>query len=460
MKIEIDDLSRPQIGALLEEHLASMRRISPPESVHALDVDKLRRPEVTFWSAWDDATLLGCGALKTLDASHGEVKSMRTPERLRRRGAGRALLATIVETARARGLRRLSLETGSQPAFDPAHRLYESFGFVRCGPFGDYTDDPNSVFMTLDLTRSEPACADVLVPMSAAFYETFLPMAVESYARQNVSAGRWPAAGAVELSRAEHARILPAGLATPGMHLYEIRDPSGGATVGTLWFAVQTATGTPTGYVFNIEVDAAHRRAGYARRAFVELEAIARGLGIEAIGLNVFAFNAAARALYEELGYEVLGLTMRKAIGRGHVDAFDRRFAMARRLISSGSSFERDIGYSRAVVDDEWIFVSGTTGFDYAAMTIADDVVKQAEQCMKNIAAALAEAGATMADVVRVRYILPDAGDFASCWPVLRRWLGEVRPAATMISAGLADPRMKIEIEVTARTKAAPPADR
>lgn len=168
--------------------------------------------------------------------------------------------------------------------------------------------------------RVGPARADLLVPMSAAFYETFLPMAVESYARQNVSAGRWPAAVAVELSRAEHARILPAGLATPGMHLYEIRDPTGGATVGTLWFAVQTATGAPTGYVFNIEVDAAHRRAGFARRAFVELEAIARGLGVAAIGLNVFAFNAAARALYDDLGYEVTGLTMRKAIVPGDVD--------------------------------------------------------------------------------------------------------------------------------------------
>lgn len=151
MKIEIDDLRRPQIHALLEEHLASMRRISPPESVHALDLDQLRRPEVTFWSAWDGATLLGCGALKTLDAGHGEVKSMRTPERLRRCGAGRALLATIVEVARSRGLERLSLETGSQTEFEPAHRLYESSGFVRCGPFGDYSDDPNSVFMTLEL---------------------------------------------------------------------------------------------------------------------------------------------------------------------------------------------------------------------------------------------------------------------------------------------------------------------
>ena len=126
---------------------------------------------------------------------------------------------------------------------------------------------------------------------------------------------------------------------------------------------------------------------------------------------------------------------------------------MTRRLISSGSAFERDIGYSRAVVDGEWIFVSGTTGFDYATMTLVDGVVEQAEQSLKNIAAALAEAGATMADVVRVTYILPDATDFESCWPVLRRYFGEVRPAATMISAGLADPRMKIEIEVTARTQ-------
>ena len=121
-----------------------------------------------------------------------------------------------------------------------------------------------------------------------------------------------------------------------------------------------------------------------------------------------------------------------------------------RRLISSGSTFEAEIGYSRAVVAGPWVFVSGTTGFDYSTMTISDDVVAQAEQCMKNIAAALAEAGASVADVVRVHYLLPSAIDFEPCWPVLKRWFGNVRPAATMISAGLADPRMKIEIEVTA----------
>ncbi len=125
-----------------------------------------------------------------------------------------------------------------------------------------------------------------------------------------------------------------------------------------------------------------------------------------------------------------------------------------RRLISSGSPFEADIGYSRAVVDGDWVFVSGTTGFDYGTMTISPDVREQAEQTMRNIEQALAEAGSSFADVVRVRYILPDATDFEPCWPVLRQYFGEVRPAATMIAARLSDPRMKIEIEVTARRTA------
>ncbi len=125
---------------------------------------------------------------------------------------------------------------------------------------------------------------------------------------------------------------------------------------------------------------------------------------------------------------------------------------MTRQLISSGSAFEQDGAYSRAVVDGAFIFVSGTTGFDYAAMTISDDIAEQAEKCLQNIAAALAEAGASMADVVRVLYIVPGGGaEFRRCWPVLRRWFGEVRPAASMITAGLIDPRMLIEIEVTAK---------
>ncbi|HSV51856.1 MAG TPA: RidA family protein [Burkholderiaceae bacterium] len=128
---------------------------------------------------------------------------------------------------------------------------------------------------------------------------------------------------------------------------------------------------------------------------------------------------------------------------------------MTRRLISSGSTFEHEIGYSRAVVDGDWVFVSGTTGFDYQAMTISDDLVAQTDQCLRNIQAALTEAGASLADVVRVTYVLPKGEDFPRTWPTLKRYFGDVRPAAMMISAGLADPRMQIEIEVTARKRSA-----
>ena len=124
---------------------------------------------------------------------------------------------------------------------------------------------------------------------------------------------------------------------------------------------------------------------------------------------------------------------------------------MTRRLISSGSTFEEQIGYSRAVVDGEWVFVSGTTGFDYTKMEIPEGLLAQTEQCLKNIEAALEQAGASLRDVVRVTYVLPNAAEFPDCWPILRKYFGEIRPAAMMISAGLADPRMRIEIEVTAR---------
>jgi len=148
MKLEIDDLTHPAIHELLNEHLQSMYELSPPESVHALDLEKLRKPQITFWSAWEGPLLLGCGALKELDRKHGEVKSMRTPNAHRRKGAGRAILAHIIEVAVSRSYERLSLETGSMEAFMPAQRLYESFGFTYCGPFGEYTADPNSVFMS------------------------------------------------------------------------------------------------------------------------------------------------------------------------------------------------------------------------------------------------------------------------------------------------------------------------
>lgn len=151
MRVEIDDPERPDVYALLEEHLRNMYALSPPESVHALDVSRLKGPEITFWSVRDGDTLLGCGALKEIDPEHGEVKSMRTPQALRRRGAGRAVLTHILSEARRRGYKRLSLETGSMDVFLPAQKLYESFGFTYCGPFADYKPDAYSVFMTLTL---------------------------------------------------------------------------------------------------------------------------------------------------------------------------------------------------------------------------------------------------------------------------------------------------------------------
>ncbi|TAK40571.1 MAG: GNAT family N-acetyltransferase [Betaproteobacteria bacterium] len=148
MQIRLDDLSGPAIRALLEEHLRSMHSLSPPESVHALDLDGLRQPEITFWTVWSGNELLGCGALKELDPRHGEIKSMRTAQAHLRKGVARAMLEHIMREAKRRSYARLSLETGSMEAFEPAQRLYASFGFTHCPPFGDYTEDPNSVFMT------------------------------------------------------------------------------------------------------------------------------------------------------------------------------------------------------------------------------------------------------------------------------------------------------------------------
>jgi putative acetyltransferase len=147
--IRQDDLRGPEIAALLEGHLADMRATSPPESIHALDLDGLRKPGITFWTAWDGDVLVGCGALKELDSTHGEIKSMRTAATYRGRGVASAMMRHIVEEAVRRGYRRLSLETGSEEFFGPARALYAKFGFVVCPPFADYWDDPNSYFMTM-----------------------------------------------------------------------------------------------------------------------------------------------------------------------------------------------------------------------------------------------------------------------------------------------------------------------
>ncbi|MBI3716035.1 MAG: GNAT family N-acetyltransferase [Betaproteobacteria bacterium] len=151
MKIKTDDLSGPAIVKLLQAHLQSLSALSPPESMHALDLDALRQPEITFWSVWEGEELAGCGALKELDAQHGEIKSMRTVSAHLRKGVASRLLQHMIEEAKHRNYRRLSLETGARDAFEPAHRLYAKFGFKRCGPFASYLEDPNSVFMTQEL---------------------------------------------------------------------------------------------------------------------------------------------------------------------------------------------------------------------------------------------------------------------------------------------------------------------
>lgn len=151
MRIEIDNLERQQVLALLEEHLQDMYATSPPESVHALDVSKLKLPSITFWTGWDGEQLLGCVAISQLEDGHAELKSMRTTPSARKQGVASRLLNHVIEQAKHQGIQRLSLETGSMAFFEPAHRLYEKHGFTYCEPFGDYQPDPNSRFMTLAL---------------------------------------------------------------------------------------------------------------------------------------------------------------------------------------------------------------------------------------------------------------------------------------------------------------------
>lgn len=151
MEIKLDDLTGTEVAELVGEHLQNMALHSPAESIHAINLEGLQKPEITFWSAWDQGELVGCGALKELDGQHGEIKSMRTSSSHLRKGVAKRLLQHIIEESKRRGYQRLSLETGSMDAFDPAKRLYASFGFHYCKPFSDYVEDSNSVFMTMEL---------------------------------------------------------------------------------------------------------------------------------------------------------------------------------------------------------------------------------------------------------------------------------------------------------------------
>ena len=151
MEIKIDDLSGSEIAEFLEEHIREMKSVSPPESKHALDLEGLRKPEITFWTLWDDSRLIGCGAIKELDTNHAEIKSMRTTISCRGKGVASMLLQHILKEAELRGYWRISLETGSMPFFEPARNLYAKYGFENCAPFSTYREDPNSVFMTRKL---------------------------------------------------------------------------------------------------------------------------------------------------------------------------------------------------------------------------------------------------------------------------------------------------------------------
>jgi putative acetyltransferase len=151
MNIKIDDLTGPEVAELVMDHLQNMAQLSPPESTHALNLDGLRNPEITLWSAWEGNQILGCAAIKELDSHHGEIKSMKTSSKHLRKGVARQILQYIIDEAKRRGYKRLSLETGSMEAFEPAKKLYASFGFQYCKPFSDYIEDPNSVFMTKEL---------------------------------------------------------------------------------------------------------------------------------------------------------------------------------------------------------------------------------------------------------------------------------------------------------------------
>jgi len=151
MHIKIDDLSGSEVIQLIGEHLQGMAQNSPPESIHALNIEGLKKPDITFWSAWEKGQLLGCGALKELDQTHGEIKSMRTSSLHLRKGVAKSVLQFIINEAKNRGYKRVSLETGSMDAFAPARKLYANFGFQYCEPFSEYTVDPNSVFMTMKL---------------------------------------------------------------------------------------------------------------------------------------------------------------------------------------------------------------------------------------------------------------------------------------------------------------------
>lgn len=308
MHIRPDDLRSPEVRALLEEHLRDMHEISPPESVHALDLDDLRHPSVTLWTAWAGTDLLGCGALKQLDPAHGEIKSMRTAAAHRGKGVARAMLQHLLAEARARSCARVSLETGSEPAFLPARRLYESAGFTYCSPYASYVEDPNSVFMTLA----------IMEPQYRAATQDDLPgicaLADELNAIHHES---WPhvfaQAAASDRDRAHWEKSIGRDDAETFLAF------EGGDLVAFITAFLCTQSGTllqPLCFVTigSVCVRRDVRGKGLGTALMKRVEAWAAGMDATEVRLQVWAFNAPAISLYEELGYAVRSLSMAKLL--------------------------------------------------------------------------------------------------------------------------------------------------
>ncbi len=302
MRIEVDEPTSTDVILLLEEHLRSMHELSPPESVHALDVQALVAPGITFFTARSEGVLLACGALKEIDAAHGELKSMRTPATLRRRGAGRAMLAHLVGEARARGYGRLSLETGSAPAFLPAQKLYESAGFRRCGPFADYRPDPNSVFMTMVLSRPRALMNLHLVPPAERHRETFL-RALGEFQREGLP---WWIGGDLDLAERDFAAFVEVKLAdasrrtetlVPKTHLWALADED---LVGRILIHhelndARRASGGHVGY----DTVPSFRGRGVATEMLRQALPVARALGLREVLLTCDDTNAASIRVIE-----------------------------------------------------------------------------------------------------------------------------------------------------------------
>lgn len=281
-------LDRPEVIDLLSEHLRSLAAITPPESMHALNLDALRHPSVTFWSAWEGDEVLGCGALKELAPGHGEIKSMRTARAHLRKGVADAVLQRIIAEAARRGYRRLSLETGNTEPFRPAHRLYEKHGFTLCGPFGDYRDDPHSVFMTRELATGAPAA---LRPTTAADFAQLLVLFRQLWPTKTIDPARLRA-------------VFERALATPHKRYFCAVDGNQVIGLGAVSFKDNLWQEGEIAYVEELVVHEEHRARGVGSQLLNHLVAEAEQRGCVRLELDTAFHREAAHRFYERHGMQ------------------------------------------------------------------------------------------------------------------------------------------------------------